>query len=323
MKRIAILLMSLLMTAGLLTACADKNNRTDNVSEPQQINIQSLKGPTSMGLVKLYEDYDKCNETIVAAADSITASLLKGETDIATLPCNVAATLYNKSQGKIKIAAINTLGVLQILSKGDAVSSLEDLKGKTIYTTGQGTTPEYILKSILFNNGIDPDKDVTIDFSSEATEVLSKVSTIDNAILMLPEPFATVAITSDENIKRCIDLNDQWKIINGDHPIVTGVCVVRTDFAQSYPELVNEFLTEYEKSIDYVNSNPKEASELIEKYDITKAAIAASALDGCNIHYYDGDDMAEMVMSYLEELSNYNMDSIGGSLPDENIFYKK
>lgn len=306
-----------------LTTVAGCKSTPSADSMPAKIRISSLKGPTSMGLVKLYEDHEEYEETIEATADTITAGLLKGDIDIATLPCNAASVLYNKSEGKIKIAAVNTLGVLYILTKNDTVTSVSDLKGKTIYTTGQGTTPEYTLRYLLSSNGIDPDKDVTIDFSLEATEAVSKVSALDSAVLMLPEPFATVATSSDSSIEYALDVNEEWMKITGDMPVVTGVVVVNTEFAEANKESVATFLDRYKESVAYVDENPSGAAALIEKYDIVKEAVALKALKNCNIKYMDGTEMEKAVSSYLQILHDYNPASIGGTLPTMDIFYQK
>lgn len=306
-----------------LTTIAGCKSSPSTDGTPAGIRISSLKGPTSMGLVKLYEDYEEYEETIEATGDTITAGLLKGDIDIATLPCNAASVLYNKSEGKIKIAAVNTLGVLYILTKNDTVTSVSDLKGKTIYTTGQGTTPEYTLRYLLSSNGIDPDKDVTIDFSLEATEAVSKVSALNSAVLMLPEPFATVAASSDSSIEYALDVNEEWMKITGDMPVVTGVVVVNAEFAEANKEAVATFLDRYRESVAYADENPSGAAALIEKYDIVKESVALKALKNCNIKYMDGTEMEQAVSSYLQILHDYNPASIGGTLPTSDIFYQK
>jgi NitT/TauT family transport system substrate-binding protein len=151
-------------------------------AERPVIRIASLKGPTTMGMVKLVSDSEEkktvndYNVTMVGTADEIVAMIANKTVDAAAVPCNLAAVLYQKTNGAIQTAAINTLGVLYVVETGDTVKSVADLKGKTVYSTGKGTTPEYALNFILAQNGLDPQKDLTVEFKSEATEVASLLS---------------------------------------------------------------------------------------------------------------------------------------------------
>ena len=229
--------------------------------------------------------------------------------------------LYNKTEGRIKIAAVNTLGVLYILSKGIDISSVADLKGQTIYTTGQGTTPEYTLRHILSENNIDPDKDVTIEYMSEAAEVLQKASAMDSAVVMLPEPFVEVAKTKDPAFETVIDLTKEWEKIHDDSSIVTGVLVVSENFASSNENALRTFLDEYKASSENATANIEETASLLEKYDIIKAAIATKAIPYCNICFITGDEMISKVTGYFKVLFDASPDSLGKKLPDNNIFY--
>ncbi len=190
--------------------------------------------------------------------------IVKGELDLAAVPANLAAVLYQKTQGKIKVLNINTLGVLYIASKQD-IKSLDDLKGKTIITSGKGATPEYALRYVLKQSGIDPDKDLTIDFKSEHTEVVGALAADENAIVMLPEPFLTVAKTKVQGLKTNLSLTDIWDKLPGDSQLVTGVMIGRSDFIDENKDAVNSFLEEYKKSVEYVNKNTEEAAKLSEK----------------------------------------------------------
>lgn len=217
MKRKILSLILIFAMLVSLSACQGNNNTPGKGNEKSTVRIASMKGPTSIGLVKLYDDASNEKTSndydykICGTADEIATGLIKGELDAACVPANLASVLYNKTEGRIKIAAVNTLGVLYILSKGISVSSATDLKGQTIYTTGQGTTPEYTLRHILSENNIDPDKDVTIEYMSEAAEVLQKASAMDSAVVMLPEPFVEVAKTKDPAFETVIDLTKEWE----------------------------------------------------------------------------------------------------------------
>lgn len=323
-------ILSLILVFALLvslSACQSNKTDTKKDDEKSTVRIASMKGPTSIGLVKLYDDASN-NQTannyeyqICGTADEIATGLIKGELDAACVPANLAGVLYNKTEGKIKIAAVNTLGVLYILSKGVDISSVADLKGQTIYTTGQGTTPEYTLRHILSENGIDPDKDVTIEYMSEATEVLQKASAMDSAVVMLPEPFVEVAKTKDSAFETVIDLTKEWEKIHDDSSIVTGVLVVSEDYASSNENAFKTFLEEYKASSENATANIEETASLLEKYDIIKAAIATNAIPYCNICFITGDEMVSKVTGYFKVLFDANPDSLGKKLPDNDIFY--
>lgn len=323
-------ILSLILVFALLvslSACQSNKTDTKKDDEKSTVRIASMKGPTSIGLVKLYDNASD-NKTannydyrICGTADEIATGLIKGELDAACVPANLAGVLYNKTEGKIKIAAVNTLGVLYILSKGVDISSVADLKGQTIYTTGQGTTPEYTLRHILSENGIDPDKDVTIEYMSEATEVLQKASAMDSAVVMLPEPFVEVAKTKDSAFETVIDLTKEWEKIHDDSSIVTGVLVVSEDYASSNENALKTFLEEYKASSENATANIEETASLLEKYDIIKTAIATKAIPYCNICFITGDEMVSKVTGYFKVLFDANPDSLGKKLPDNDIFY--
>lgn len=304
-----------------------ENQATDEVLKGCTINIASLKGPTSIGLVKLFydsdnkESFNSYNYSIYGAADEITAGLIKGSLDVAAIPCNLASVLYNKTESDIVIAAVNTLGVLYILQKNESIASVEDLKGKTIYTTGQGTTPEYTLRYLLRSSGIDPDNDVTIEFCSEASEVVSTVSTLDSAVMMLPQPYVTVALNSDSSISVALDATEEWEKINNQSTIVTGVLVARKAFIEEQSEAFAAFLEEYKTSTDFANNNIEECAALLESFDIFKAAIAVKAIPECNVTFITGDEMQTKVLAYLNALYEEAPASIGGAIPEQDIFY--
>lgn len=327
----AILTAALLFTS-LFTLTSCKNNSqtdssTSNTPTQSTINIASLKGPTSIGLVKLYSDSDnnettnKYNYSIHGTADEISTGLIKGDIDIAAIPCNLASILYNKTEGNVLIAGINTLGVLYIVEKNCDINNVSDLKGMTIYSTGQGTTPEYTLRYLLNENGIDPDTDVTIKYSQEASEVVAAISTKDSAVAMLPQPYVTVAMNSVENLKVALDVTGEWEKLDSESTIVTGVIVIRKAFAEENPDAVNSFIREYRESTDFANNNVDECAELLEQFDIFKAAIAKKAIPECNVTLITEESMKNKVLSYLKVLYDANPASVGGTLPDENIFY--
>lgn len=322
MKKLLAFLVLVAMTIALF-ACADTE------AEKETIRIAGLKGPTSIGLVKVMKDNadgkaaNKYEFTIAGSADEITPKLNKGELDMAAIPANLASVLYNNTNGAIKVLAINTLGVLYIVEKGDTVKSVADLKGKTIYATGKGSTPEYTLRYILSQNGVDPDNDVTIEWQSEPTAVVPLLKANDNAIAMLPQPYVTVAQSNVEGLNIALNLTDEWGKIEGSGALVTGVLVARTEFVEKHPDAVKKMLNEYAASSEYVNANIDDAAALVEEFDIFKAAIAKKAIPYCNIKVITGDEMRTSLSSYLAVLFEQNAKAVGGKLPDDAFYYVK
>ena len=320
LKKAVALALSAVMCLSL-AACGEKE---ENVT----MNIAGLKGPTTMGMVKLIDDAQNGNTendynfTMAGTADEITPKLIQGELDIAAVPCNLASVLYNKTEGGVQILAVNTLGVLYLVEKGDSVNSIEDLRGKTIYMTGKGAVPEYTVRYILEQNGLTVDSDVNIEWKNEANEIVALMqSTDEDIVAVLPQPFATVAQTQVEGWHTVMDLNEAWNALDNGSQIVTGVIVARTEFVEKYPKHVEAFLKEYSESIDYVVNNPADAATLIENVGIVKAAVAEKALPYCNITYLDGDEMKNAVNGYLTVLYEQNPKAVGGELPGDNFYY--
>lgn len=290
--------------------------------------IAGLKGPTTMGMVKLMSDAQQgtggsYQVTTYGTADEIVPLLSKGELDMAALPANLAATLYQKLEGKVQVAAINTLGVLYVVSTGDEVKTVADLKGKTIYSTGKGTTPEYVLNYILAQNGLDPAADVTIEYKSEATEVLATLQTATGAaVAVLPQPYVTAAQMQLEGLNVALDLTAEWNKVSPESALVTGVLLVRTEFAQQHPEALTDFLSDYKASVEWVNANTAQAAQLVADYGIVaKAPIAEKALPACNITYIAGAEMKQKLQGYLQVLFDQAPASVGGELPDDGFYY--
>ena len=305
---------------------AKKENTDNTKTESIDINIGCMKGPTGIGMIKLLSDSDEgksinhYNYTIAGTADEISTALIKGELDIAAVPCNLASVLYNKTEGEVVTVAINTLGVLYMVENGENVNEVADLKGKTIYSTGQGTTPEYTLKYLLTSAGINPDEDVDIQYKSEAPEVLAALTQDEDAVAMLPQPYVTVVLNSNENYRIALDVTKEWETLNLDSTVVTGVLVARKSFIEENKGGFAEFLKEYKASTEYANSNVEETANLLEKFDIFKAAIAKTAIPYCNVTFIDGNDMKEKAFAYLQVIYDQNSKAVGGKL-DEGMFY--
>ena len=309
-----------------------KEEPANEALEDVDISVAALKGPTAMGMVKLMEesegDLTESNHytfTISAAPDEITPAIVQGKVDIAAVPANLAAVLSKKTEGGVKVIAINTLGVLYIVENGETINSVEDLKGKTIYASGKGSTPEYALNYMLKSNGIDPDSDVTIEFKAEHTECVSALEADPDGVAMLPQPFVTVAQLSNEKTRIALDMTKEWeeasKANGSSASLVTGVVIARSEFIDEHPEAVKLFLDQYEKSVAFTNENTEEAAGLIERYDIIKAAVAKKAIPYCNIVCIKGSDMKEKLSGYLGELYNQNPEAVGGAEPSDEFYY--
>ena len=263
-----------------------------------------------MGLVKLMDEADKGEArhdyevTMYGAADEIAPQLIKGDIDVALVPCNLA-------------------GVLYVVTTGDDITSVADLAGKTIYTTGKGTTPEYVLNYVLTQNGLTPGEDVTIEYMSEATEVLAAMQASSGyPVAMLPQPYVTTAQMQMEGLKVALDMTEEWDKVSPDSALVTGVVVARKEFVEQNEAAFNEFLEDYKASTEFVNANVDEAAALVAGYEIVpKEPIAQKALPECNITFISGADMKAKVSGYLKVLYDQNPEAVGGTLPDDAFYY--
>lgn len=324
-KKILLLLLAAVLL--LLPACGAT---AKGMSAEGPVRIAGLKGPTTMGLVNLLDmeqqgtatlDYDL---QLYGTADEIVPGLIKGELDMAAIPANLAAALYQKTKGGIQVMAVNTLGVLYVVEKGDTVHSMADLAGRTILSTGKGTTPEYLLRYLLEKNGLDPDKDVKIQYCSEATEVTAQMAAAQkDAIAVLPQPYVTAAGMKDPSLRVALDLTAEWDKVS-DSQLVTGVTVVRTQYAQEHPDVVEVFLQEYAQSVRTANTDLDRTAALCEQQGVVaKAAIAKKALPACNIVCRTGDEMQKDVSAYLSVLCAADPAAVGGKLPDEGFYWNK
>ncbi len=359
MKKVLSILMAFTMTAAVLTGCGTGNAKTaketqstteataakeaqtekeSQVETDKQsakadgaytLKVGSLKGPTSMGLVALMDKSQKkaadgsYEFTMVTAADELLGKIVSGELDVALVPANMASILYTKTNHGITVIDINTLGVLYGISGDDSIKSTADLKGKTVYLTGKGTTPDYALQHVLKANGLTTD-DVTLEYKSEAAEVASILKEKPDAVGLLPQPFVTAALAQNDNLKIVLDLTKEWDAKAGtdDGSLVTGVTICRNDVLKEHKESIDTFMAEHKKSAEYVNANVTEAAALIVSAGIIeKAPIAEKAIPYCSITYVDGENMKSLLSGYLKVLFDTEPTSVGGTLPDENFYY--
>lgn len=295
---------------------------------PARYAIAALKGPTAMGLVQLMDAAENGGETmnnytftLAGSADEVTPLLIKGELDMACVPANLASVLYNKTEGAVQVLAVNTLGVLYIVESGESVQSIADLKGQTIVAAGKGSTPEYALRYLLSENGIDPDSEVTIDWKSEHSECVAALASGQASIALLPQPFVTVAQGKLEGLRMALDLTEEWDKLDNGSQLLTGVIVARREAVEANVGAVDAFLSEYYESVRWVNTNGADAAALIGGYGIVDAAVAEKALPYCNIVCLTDYAMRDALAGYLEVLYNANAASVGGALPGEDFYY--
>ena len=308
-------------------AASEEEEAAAPLSVTEPLRIAGLKGPTTMGLVNLLSmeqagtaamDYDL---QLYGAADEIVPLLIKGELDMAAIPANLAATLYQKTNGGIQAVAVNTLGVLYVVEQGDTVHSMADLKGRTILSTGKGTTPEYVLRYLLTANGLDPDKDVDIQYYSEATEVTAQMASTQDAIAVLPQPYVTAAGLKDDTLRVALDLTAEWDKV-ADTQLITGVTVVRKAYAEEHPDVVAAFLADYAQSVNAANTDLDGTAALCEEQGVVaKAAIAKKALPNCNIVCLTGEELKADVSGYLQVLYDADPAAVGGTLPGEDFYW--
>lgn len=316
-------------TTGSESKTDDETTKTENVT----VRVAALKGPTGMGMSKLMEDDalgTTANDyafTLAAAPEEVSAAVIRGDVDIAAVPVNLASTLFTKTNGAVSFAAVNTLGVLYILENGNTVNSLADLKGKKLYATGQGATPQYILEHLLTQNGFDLENDIEIEYVGEHAALATLLATNDAAIGILPEPQVTSALTTakkdgNTDLRIALNVTEEWGKTN-ETDLVQGCIIVSKQFKEAHPEQFEAFMNEYKASAAYVVENPADASLLIEKYGIVpKAALAEKAIPNCNICCVDGDEGIAYMKGILEVLFAANPKSVGGTLPTEEFYAK-
>ena len=317
MKKLIGVQLLILMIMGTLIGCG-------KTEDDVKIRVGAMKGPTSMGMLFMQEN-ENYDFVMATAADELLPMMIKGELDIALIPANVASILYNKTQGGVSVIDINTLGVLYMVSGDSSIKSVEDLRGKTIYLTGKGTTPDYVLNYILNENGL-TNEDVTLEFKSEATEVAAVLSENPNAIGLLPQPFVTAAQIQNESLMVVMDMNEQWDMLQGEagSRMVTGVTVVRNEFLQENKKAVEKFIEAHEESTKAINADPDTGAKLaVEAGIVAKEPIAKKAIPNCNIVCITGEEMKNALSGYLNVLFEQGKESVGGMVPTEEFYFAK
>lgn len=302
--------------------------------------VAAMTGPTGMGLAALLDQFGvvetmqseplvqetsanggSYNFLLAGTADEISPLLIKGELDAACVPANLASVLYSKTEGEIVTLGINTLGVLYVVDKGDSIQSLADLKGKTIVSAGKGSVPEYGLRYLLAQNGIDPDQDLTIEWKSEQAECVAALASGTAEIAVMPQPYVTVAQGKVEGLRVAVSLTEEWEKLDNGSAMLTGVVVARKSFIEENPAAVEAFLKDYAESVEWVNGNTADAAQVIGTYNIVAAAVAEKALPHCNIVCVTGGEMKDMLSGYLAALAEQAPQAVGGQVPGDDFYY--
>ena len=313
------------------TAAAEKTEETSaadvlTIGEASDdvLRVGSLKGPTTMGLVNLMSEVESGEKSgysfeMQSQPDVIMSELVSGKLDIALLPANVAAVAYNKTNHGVSVIDINTLGVLYCVTGDESVKSVKDLAGKTVLSTGQGASPEYVLNYLLEKNGV---TDCDVQFKSEATEIAALLKQDPSQIAILPQPFVTVATAQNDQLKVAFSLTDEWKSVSPDSKLLTGVTVVRNEVLENRAADVDQFIADHQASTEKAGTDVDATAELVAKYGIiAKAPVAKKALPNCNIVAIAGDEMKTDLAGYLQVLFDANPKSVGGTMPEDDFYY--
>ncbi|MDO4581731.1 MAG: PhnD/SsuA/transferrin family substrate-binding protein [Bacillota bacterium] len=284
-------------------------------------NVLALKGPTGVGMAKMAAD-GAYSLRVVGSPDEVVAALTSGEADIAAMPSNLAAKLYHKTEGQIVMLAITTYGSLYLLENGDSVDSIEDLRGQTVYATGQGANPQYILEYLLRAAGLYPGEDVEIVYKSEHSELAALMAEGEVVLGMLPEPNVTVAMSKNPDLRIALDLNQEWQNAAGGQ--LTMSCVaVRRAYLEANPVSVQAFLTDLQVSIEYAQNNIAETAELCAALEIIpSASLAEQAIPNCALTYLSGAEMEPAMRDYYQVLLDADPSAIGGALPAADFYYQ-
>ncbi len=325
MKKLLSLSMAVLLVVALVltSGCAKKEEQY----KAADISVACMTGPTGVGMAKLMADSDAKltanNYTFTVAGDAtgINEKFVKGEINIASVPTNVAATLYNKTNGKVRILAVNTYGVLSILAKDSGIDSIDDLKGKTVYSTGKGQNPEFILKYILEKNGINPETDLTINYVS-STDLVAKLVSGEADIALAPEPAATTVLVKNKELNRVLSINDEWSKVS-DTTLMMGCVIALDSYIAENEAAVEKFLEEYKASLEFAKTDVDNAAKHCATYKITASEdIAKKAIPTCNLCYVTGKEMKTNVNGYLNVLFTADKKAVGGAMPADDFYYK-
>lgn len=324
-KSIGLLLVLSIFISLCLSGCIGQESSEKTTSDDSvKIQVGSLKGPTTMGLLSMMNSYEGQEDyafTISQNPEELVGLITQGKVDIALIPANLASTLYKKTEGKIKAIDINTLGVLYAVSQDGSIDSFKSLEGKTIYSIGRGTTPEWVLKALASANKMDASQ-LYIEYKSEPTEVVAALSADPSAVGILPMPFAKAATLQNKALNLGLSLSNAWEESFGGNLQVTGVTIVRSEFLKKHPDAVQSFIREHKTSVSETIDNLDESATLAVKYGILeKEAIAKAVLPLCNIAAIDGAEMKDNLKSYYDVLYKVDPASVGGEVPEDGFYF--
>ena len=322
MKKLVSWLLALAMVFSL-AACGGQGR------EHAEMNVYVIAGPTGVGAVNLWaksdagETENTYHFTMAGSNDEVVAAISRGEADMAAVATNMAAALYQKTQGGVTVLAVNTLGVLSLLTSGEALDSAADLKGRTVYAIGQGANPEYILRYVLGKNGLDPDRDVTLRFAGDAGELMGVWQSEPDAVVMAPQPAATAMLMKYEDSRLCLDMTEEWnRVSGGESTLMMGCVIVRSAFLAEHQGAVDTFLREYAASIEAAQNDTAATAALCEQYGLLpKAALAEQAIPHCGLTFVSGSTMKAQLGGYLQVMFDADAKSVGGKLPDDDFYY--
>ncbi len=319
-KKSLFLLVLALILLPLLASCGTEEDTAAPQNTDKSINIAALKGPTGMGMVEVMKNNNgSYNFELAASPDDIVGSIVSGDTDIAAVPTNLAAVLYQKTEGAIQVAALNTLGVLYVLEKGETINTAADLSGKTLLSAGQGTTSEYVLNYILEENGLYLDENIVVEYAAEHSEVAAQAQAGEYDVVVLPEPYVTSLLTADPDFRVALNLTEEWEKA-GAGQLAMGCLVVQKSLVEENPAALADFMSAYADSTAYVNDQPQAAAADMEAYDIIKDAVAEKAIPNCNIVFIEGEEMKTAMESFYDVIFTANPQSVGGAMPDDNFY---
>ena len=325
LRKCTALLLAVLMVLAL-AACGQKDD-TAAVDKDLTVNVVSLNGTTGFGMAKLMADSKagtaalNYSFTVETDPSNATAALVNGTADIAALPTNAAAALYNKTDGAVQVLALNTRGVLYVVTDGtESITSFADLRGKNVYVPVQN--PTFIFQYLCEKNGLTAGTDITIDNTyAQPAELNTALASGEVHIAVLPEPMVTIARAANPDLTVALDLTAEWDKAAPAGSLVQGCVVVRKAFADAHPNEVKAFLDEYKASIEYLTAEPDQAGQMIEEAGIfAKAAVAAKAIPNCNVCFVSGADMQAPLTEFLTALSTVAPQSIGGSVPEDDFY---
>lgn len=330
MKKLLTFLMIMTLAVVMLFSCGkDENDETVN-NKKTDVKVSVLNGTTGFGMAHLMEQNANKNAannytfSVETEGADIIAQLINGSVDIAALPTNAASVVYNRTQGGVKILAINTLGVLYVIENGTNINSFSDLEGKTIYCPAQN--PQFILKYLLNKNNINATIDTTYAAPADLRAALAANKLGENAIAVLPEPMVTMAKSANKDLRVALDLTAVWEesTKGEDSQLVQGCVVVRNEFLKKNKDAVNAFLEEYKTSIEYLKTNTADAAKLVVKHGIfANENVAKAAIPKCNVAYLDGNAMKTAMHGFLNAMKTVAIASIGGAMPTDDFYYVK